>query len=1162
MASSIASYSTDDPESIRPKCFECNAPAICKALCSRTSPKGHITLCLGCTTNRWCPLCKLNRKTDHQFDQEDFKPLAVNVFSLSRKSASEENDILDEVKEEEEEAEEAEKEPSRLTPRKYQQEAFRHVCEQNTIVNLDTGLGKTLVAIMSIDHFYRKFPGKKILLCVPTVALAKQHCKVIQEQTTVKDLQVLEVTGKTSGSSSDEWWKEQSKNYHVFVGTGQIFKQALVDRAFLRLENLSLLVFDECHHAVGSHPFVAIMQDPQQWRDRADNQPRILGLTASYLHGRSADFLGRRKKLEANLRSKIWSSTPDDIRPYLRELSHTNISYDQDGPDVRDLQEKCGKSLDKMLKAYSSSEESPLWNHKNDLEKLQGKADRCFSEAGFDGWKAFLKAKVLPAVRGRLQSLQHDPHHLMQAEAEWNAMRPTEKQIPEKLNELILLLKDFFSDASQKQNKCIVFVEQVDDTYPLSVSINCCMKRMLSGYVSGTQSMTQAQQQEALNHFKDGKAPILVATQAIEEGIDVPSCNLVIRYHSFHNVKSHIQGSGRARKDAQIFYFENDWEEEEKQADLMRETARLQLEPTPLEQKASKYPVFLHPNTEAQVDAYNCLAILREYVQKTAKGQWKGDCLFKRAEGVITECCAPVVDSAGKTGEIKIIESEVAAYWQKVAGSSIPSITDFTNLLDSERKRKWSMEEQMQHRFAMVAVERLSQEGHIDDRNLPSEQAIQGNFQSAHDSFTKLISNRVPAAHTLPPFEGETPGGPSGELSFDPAWPPGSPGLEVPRAASPSWSRNNWEGSGWKARDWRQWDERDDWSWKEQPPPRAAKLKADGEVVLTEEKPSKSKLNEFLAKYAGNLQKGDLHFNTVPAPAKPGTQNFVSTLLLKNLHGLPGEGMTFAGEPKSNKQDAEHSASAAALEHLSGLPGVVSDTTATAALSEPSVKITNPKGTLQEIIAKRTKRQTPEDFCYTPTQVEGGYIIRLQLGAQALGGTEGRHFDSSTFSCKTKKSIKAAEEEAATKALQFMNYGSSVSKGSSSPAPVFETACRSDVSEVSVREEDSKGEDKDNHEKEKTPEIPEEKPEGKPEDTVKVCLVRPDGQEKSMTLHKALSIQELIQKHRPSSLKEDEVEVVGPGDMVLEPDFTLLDCTMVLDTDEEVPRFAFRKLEE
>lgn len=41
---------------------------------------------------------------------------------------------------------------------------------------------------------------------------------------------------------------------------------------------------------------------------------------------------------------------------------------------------------------------------------------------------------------------------------------------------------------------------------------------------------------------------MLVATTVIEEGLDIPSCNLVIRFDgSSDNLRSYVQSKGRAR---------------------------------------------------------------------------------------------------------------------------------------------------------------------------------------------------------------------------------------------------------------------------------------------------------------------------------------------------------------------------------------------------------------------------------------------------------------------------------------------------------------------------------------------------------------------------------------------------------------------------------------
>ena len=55
-----------------------------------------------------------------------------------------------------------------------------------------------------------------------------------------------------------------------------------------------------------------------------------------------------------------------------------------------------------------------------------------------------------------------------------------------------------------------------------------------------------------------------MATDSIEEGIDIPTCNVVVRFDEFYNVKSHVQGSGRCRglgSGGLVLYFENEPEE-------------------------------------------------------------------------------------------------------------------------------------------------------------------------------------------------------------------------------------------------------------------------------------------------------------------------------------------------------------------------------------------------------------------------------------------------------------------------------------------------------------------------------------------------------------------------------------------------------------------------
>ena len=57
-----------------------------------------------------------------------------------------------------------------------------------------------------------------------------------------------------------------------------------------------------------------------------------------------------------------------------------------------------------------------------------------------------------------------------------------------------------------------------------------------------------AAQKNVLHRFRNGDLNIVIATDVLEEGIDVPACNLVICFDCPKNLKSFVQRRGRARQ--------------------------------------------------------------------------------------------------------------------------------------------------------------------------------------------------------------------------------------------------------------------------------------------------------------------------------------------------------------------------------------------------------------------------------------------------------------------------------------------------------------------------------------------------------------------------------------------------------------------------------------
>lgn len=60
-------------------------------------------------------------------------------------------------------------------------------------------------------------------------------------------------------------------------------------------------------------------------------------------------------------------------------------------------------------------------------------------------------------------------------------------------------------------------------------------------------------QRHTLEHFRAGHVRVLICTSVAEEGLDIRSCNLVIRFDLPQNLKAYIQSRGRARMQASQF---------------------------------------------------------------------------------------------------------------------------------------------------------------------------------------------------------------------------------------------------------------------------------------------------------------------------------------------------------------------------------------------------------------------------------------------------------------------------------------------------------------------------------------------------------------------------------------------------------------------------------
>lgn len=224
------------------------------------------------------------------------------------------------------------------TTRGYQQELLEESLRGNIIIALDTGSGKTHIAVLRMKIETEREPTKISWFLAPTVALCEQQRTVIQISLPVS-------VGLISGSMEPDQWKDPGlwtrvlSTNRVLVTTPQILLDAL-RHGYVKLgSHISLLVFDEAHHAVGDHPYSRIMQEfyfklpPRSARSVIDDvRPCILGLSASPIYG--GDVERAFKTIEENLDSMIRSarSNRDELAQYVHRPTFKHVMYDPPCP--------------------------------------------------------------------------------------------------------------------------------------------------------------------------------------------------------------------------------------------------------------------------------------------------------------------------------------------------------------------------------------------------------------------------------------------------------------------------------------------------------------------------------------------------------------------------------------------------------------------------------------------------------------------------------------------------------------------------------------------------------------------------------------------------------------------------------------------------------------
>lgn len=414
----------------------------------------------------------------------------------------------------------------------------------------------------------RKTRLKKVaFFIVEKVALCFQQHRVLKDNLEHPSTKLYGDTGGMVNTA--EFWDTQFSENMVIVATAQVLLDCL-NNGFITIGQINLLIFDEAHHAKKNHPYARIIKNHYMREIDVGRRPRILGMTASPVDSQTRDMRAAAAELESILCSEIATVSNEVLARalYRKKLVESTEYYDR-LPVPEDSRTALWSRISTLVSgdsgfsaalAFTLEASSTLgpwcadrfWSLLlTDLEimRLVARTEGELSRADSDGGNK--AASAVQTVQQIIQSYQLEPV----------CRTRQDLQISTKVELLWQILESEFRDRGAK--RCIVFVEKRYTAALLSDLLQqpgMEIPGVIPSYMVGSQTtsasiatMSFRDQVHTLRKFKGGETNCLFSTPVGEEGIDIPACDLVIRFDMYNSVIQYIQSRGRARQASSRF---------------------------------------------------------------------------------------------------------------------------------------------------------------------------------------------------------------------------------------------------------------------------------------------------------------------------------------------------------------------------------------------------------------------------------------------------------------------------------------------------------------------------------------------------------------------------------------------------------------------------------
>jgi ERCC4-related helicase len=455
--------------------------------------------------------------------------------------------------------------------RDYQYNIAQTATKANTLVVLPTGMGKTIIALLVIAHELAK-KEINILFLSPTKPLVNQHAQFLTSVLTMNDA-VTVFTGEIAPEKRIELWK----NKRIIVSTPQVIENDLISQRY-DLSKTSLIIFDEVHRAAGNYSYVYIAEMYKKQRQ----ERRSLGMTASPGYDLPG-ILEVCKNLEIT-NIEIRTKTDPDVRPYVHDLDMRwkEVTLPPEFTHTLQLLRKALSERLGILKKIGvlDSASVALINRKKLLEVQQriqqelrstpqpsqtlfqaasvqnaaiklAHAIELLQTQGVNALSSYFSRMVTEASsKGGSKAsrdILRDPN-VLEAVAYIKSLNIEHPKIPE----IITIVQDQLS--TNKNSKIIIFTHYRDTSQYVLKQLEKVPAARPVRFIGqaareNDKGLTQKEQIDIIRRFKEGEFNVLIATSVAEEGLDIPSTDLVVFYEPVPSEIRTIQRKGRtARK--------------------------------------------------------------------------------------------------------------------------------------------------------------------------------------------------------------------------------------------------------------------------------------------------------------------------------------------------------------------------------------------------------------------------------------------------------------------------------------------------------------------------------------------------------------------------------------------------------------------------------------